>query len=158
MQTSDFEISLAMFELLYWRKNYRIFHGKLVPISFESWAFYSIISSITLNMSSLIVCRLLAFNYQANNHYNRAIAKCPIFLFRKSRLNSAAFREIFIFYSKLIIWIKKLDDKQIIYIWTKDICVGFSFQLLWWNIPLLTSTPNGTAKIAYSLMNALFFF
>ena len=31
-------------------------------------------------MSSLIVCRILASNYQANNHYNRAGAKCPIFL------------------------------------------------------------------------------
>ena len=31
-------------------------------------------------MSSLIVRRLLASNYQANNHYNRAGAKCPIFL------------------------------------------------------------------------------
>ena len=31
-------------------------------------------------MSLLIVCRLLASNYQANNHYNRAGAKCPIFL------------------------------------------------------------------------------
>ena len=51
---------LAMFELLYWRKNYRKFHGKPVPISFESWAFYLIISSIRLNMSSLIVCRILA--------------------------------------------------------------------------------------------------
>ena len=80
MQTSDFEISLAMFELLYWRQNYRKFHGKPVRISFESWAFYLIISSIRLNMSSLIVCRILASNYQANNHYNRAGAKCPIFL------------------------------------------------------------------------------
>ena len=69
-----------MFELLYWRKSYRKFHGKPVPISFESWAFYLIISSIRLNMSSLIVCRLLASNYQANNHYNRAGTKCPIFL------------------------------------------------------------------------------
>ena len=80
MQTSDFEISLAMFELLYWRKNYRKFHGKPVSISFESWAFYLIISSIRLNMSSLIVCRILASNFQANNHYNRAGAKCTIFL------------------------------------------------------------------------------
>ena len=31
-------------------------------------------------MSSLIVCRILASNYQVNNHYNRAGAKCPIFL------------------------------------------------------------------------------
>ena len=31
-------------------------------------------------MSSVIVCRILASNYQANNHYNRAGAKCPIFL------------------------------------------------------------------------------
>ena len=31
-------------------------------------------------MSSLIVCRILASNYQANNQYNRAGAKCPIFL------------------------------------------------------------------------------
>ena len=31
-------------------------------------------------MSSLIVCRILASNYQANNHYNRADAKCRIFL------------------------------------------------------------------------------
>ena len=31
-------------------------------------------------MSSLIVCRILASNYQANNHCNRAGAKCPIFL------------------------------------------------------------------------------
>ena len=31
-------------------------------------------------MSSLIVCRILASNYQANNHHNRAGAKCPIFL------------------------------------------------------------------------------
>ena len=32
-------------------------------------------------MSSLIVCRILASNYQANNrHYKRAGAKCPIFL------------------------------------------------------------------------------
>ena len=61
-------------------KNHRKFDGKPVPTSFESWAFYLIISSIRLNMSSLIVCRILASNYQANNHYNRAGARCPIFL------------------------------------------------------------------------------
>ena len=69
-----------LFELLYWRKSNRKFHGKPVPISVESWAFYLIISSVRFNMSSLIVCRILASNYQANNHYNRAGAKCPIFL------------------------------------------------------------------------------
>ena len=36
-------------------------------------------------MSSLIVCRILASNYQANNHYNRAGAKCPIFLVMVSK-------------------------------------------------------------------------
>ena len=87
MQISDFKISLAMFELLYWRKNYRKFHCKPVPISFESWSFDLIISSIRLNISSLVVCRILASNYQANNHYNRAGAKCPIFLFMDRLLN-----------------------------------------------------------------------
>ena len=36
MQTAELKINLAMFEL---KKNYKKFHGKLVPITFESLPF-----------------------------------------------------------------------------------------------------------------------
>ena len=112
-----------MFELLYWRQNYRKFHGKPVPISSESWAFYLIISSIRLNMSSFIVCRKLASNYQANNHYNRAGAKYPIFLvmkkvsdlialFRNCRLAAKRFKTFINAKSELCYEVDKPDSNK----------------------------------------------
>ena len=44
-------------------------------------------------MSSLIICRILVSNYQANKHYNRAGAKGPIFLVMLAPLRNERLQE-----------------------------------------------------------------